>query len=312
MKSKRITILVLMTALVMSLFSLPAVYAGAPTITLKTVSETTGGLAVGEDASIKLVMEWDEFVANATVTFKVYNSTDKLVATLGSAYEIPVKSITPDALFTDTNRGEEGRYDTTFSSVADLADDVGTHTYTLKVADSTSGIVYDEKDFVVNVADEHLTLAVTWEDTNEDRRVEVGESIVSTVHVDWVFMEETETYTVWTTVDNEAPLQRKAISVTAGSGSDTATFTEGWNTDGDKTIKIELKDSAGVVVKSLSVPIKVGGNVAQDNTASTADTASPTGAAALFAMITGNIYLSGEGVIPTPVLHPGQRITSNS
>jgi len=279
LKTKQFTFTLLTIALISSLLlTSPLVYAaGAPTIDITSVSETSGGLAEDGEATINSVIAWDEFSANATIDIKVYNSTNDLVATLETGYVIPVTD-SNGTLLPDTRRqGKDGEYDHTYTAIDGLAETVGTHTYTLKVLDSTSGIAYDEKTFVVNVAEEQVTLAVTWQDTNNDRIVDASESVTFTTYVDWVFIQNTETHTIWSQIDDTDPQQRTTVSVTAGSGSDTATFSNGWNTPGDKTLTVELKDSAGDVIKKLLVPIEVGGTAAQVSTASTAETPSSNG-----------------------------------
>ena len=271
MKSKRLASIILTIAALNSiLFIAPIAYAaGAPTIDITSVSETSGGLAKKGEAKINTVIAWDAFDANATIDIKVYNSTNDLVATLETGYEIPVTD-TNGTLLTDTRRqGKDGEYDHTYTAIDDLAETVGTHTYTLKVLDTTSGIAYDEKTFVVNVAEEQISLAVTWQDTNNDRIVDESESVTFTTYVDWVFIQNTETHTIWSQIDDADTQQRTTVSITAGSGSDTATFSNGWNTEGDKTLTVELKDSAGEVVKKLEVPITVGGTTPQTTVVTT-------------------------------------------
>ena len=278
MKSKVFVSTLLTIAVISSLLLVsPIAYAaGAPTIDITSVSETSGGLAKDGEATINTVITWDEFSANATIDIKVYNSTNDLVATLETGYVIPVTD-SNGTLLTDTrSQGKDGEYDHTYTAIDDLAKTVGTHTYTLKVLDTTSGIAYDEKTFVVNVAEEQISLAVTWQDTNNDRIVDVSESVTFTTYVDWVFIQNTETHTIWSQIDDADPQQRTTVSITAGSGSDTATFSNGWNTEGDKTLTVELKDSAGEVVKKLEVPIKVGGSTPQ-NTVVTTETSTDSG-----------------------------------
>jgi hypothetical protein len=271
LKSKVFVSTLLVIAVISSLLLVsPIAYgAGAPTIDITSVSETSGGLPKDGEATINTVITWDEFSANSTIDIKVYNSTNDLVATLETGYTIPVTD-TNGTILTDTRRqGKDGEYDNTYTTIDDLAKTVGTHTYTLKVLDTTSGIAYDEKTFVVNVAEEQISLAVTWQDTNNDRIVDVSESVTFTTYVDWVFIQNTETHTIWSQIDDSDTQQRTTVSITSGSGSDTATFSNGWNTEGDKTLTVELKDSAGEVVKKLEIPIKVGGTTPQTTSVTT-------------------------------------------
>jgi hypothetical protein len=291
MRSKQTSSIILTLVILATVLASPitAYAAGAPTIEITSVSETSGGLPEDGEATINTVVTWDDFTANATIDIKVYNSTNDLVATLETGHVIPVIDVN-GSLFADTRtQGKDGEYDHTYNTIDDLAKEVGTHTYTLKVLDSTSGIAYDEQNFVVNVAEEQITLAVTWQDTNNDRIVDKGESVTFTTYVDWVFIQNTETHTIWSQIDSGTPQQRTTVSVTSGSGSDTASFSNGWNTEGDKTLTVELKDSAGIVVKKLEIPIIVGGSEAQDNTATTSETSSS--GATLIGLITGNPFL---------------------
>ena len=271
MRNKQTSSIILTFVVLTAILASPVtVYAaGAPTIDITSVSETSGGLAKDGEATVNTVITWDAFSANATIDIKVYNSTNDLVATLETGYIIPVTD-SNGTILTDTRRqGKDGEYDHTYTTIDDLAETVGTHTYTLKVLDTTSGIAYDEKTFVVNVAEEQISLAVTWQDTNNDRIVDKSESVTFTTYVDWVFIQNTETHTIWSQIDDSDTQQRTTVSITAGSGSDTASFSNGWNTDGDKTLTVELKDSAGEIVKKLEIPIKVGGTTPQTTVVTT-------------------------------------------
>ena len=253
----------LLALIILATLLTPIAQCSSPTFTIETASETSGSLPIDGDATIKVVTTWDSFTANATIDIKLYNSTDNQVATLETSHQIPVTDIN-GTLLTDTDtQGPDGEYSQTYTGITGLSEEPGTNTYTVKLVDSTSGIVYASKDLVINVAEEDITLGVTWQDTDNNRIIDTGESVTFTYHVDWVFIQDTETHTVWVAYNQDDPQQRGTISITQGSGSSTGTFTKGWNTDGTKTVTVELRDSAGTKIKTLEIPIKVGGTTPQ-------------------------------------------------
>ena len=159
---------------------------------------------------------------------------------------------------TGDEQGADGEYENTFT-ISGLTDAIGTFTYTMKVLDNSDNTTLATKDFTVLVAEEDIELAVSVEDSSGDGTIDKDESVVFTYYVNWVSVPSAETHQVYVQYDDGSFANKGSVSVTAGAGSDTGTFTKVWNTEGDKTVNVELRDASGAVVASISLPITVGG-----------------------------------------------------
>lgn len=257
MKTKHLAVTLLALALLIGAQITP-VLSSSPVISIKTVTETTGALPKDADASIYFVMEWTDFSSNKTINIWCYNGTgDKeLIDQSLTGYTIPVTDANSTLLTGDT-QGKDGEYTNTFT-ISDLTEEIGTHTYTMKILDNTDNTTIATKDFTVLVAEADLELAVSVEDAGGDGIIDKDESVIFTYYVNWVSVPDTETHTVWVSFDDGAYVSKGSVSVTAGAGSDTGTFTKVWNSKGAKTVDVELRDSSGAAVTSLTLPITVG------------------------------------------------------
>jgi len=277
-KTKIVVFTILMFTLCLA--AAPMALADAPTIELKSLGETSGALAKEADANIHMIMEWDNFATNKTVDFRIYNSTGKLVATPETGYVIHVTSNstgTPTVITGVDNQGEEGEYETTYT-VSGLAENIGTFTYTLKILDNSDNTTIASKSFTILVAEEEINLAVSMADADDDDIIEKDESVVFTYYVNWASVESTETHTLWVGYDDGTMTNKGSVSITSGAGSDTGTFTKVWNTEGAKSVDVELRDPSGAVVASIEITPTVGEAVPStvstgSSTASTTTTA---------------------------------------
>ncbi len=253
------------------LLSQPFAYA-SPTISIKTATETTGALPKEADAQIYFVMEWTDFSVNKSINIWCYNGTgDKeLIDQTLTGYTISVTDAN-STLLTGDAQGSEGEYTNTFT-ISGLTNTIGTHTYTMKVQDNTDNTTITTKDFTVLVAEADTELAVSVEDSGGDGIIDKDESVIFTYYVNWVSVPDTETHTVWVSFDDGAYVSKGSVSVTSGAGSDTGTFTKVWNTEGSKSVDMELRDSSGSAIASLTLPITVGAETPEPVT--TAPTAS--------------------------------------
>ena len=258
---KKTIAIIIFSALALSLLGLNPATADSPTITISSLGETTGALPKEGDASVHIIMTWDDFSQNKTIDFRVYNTTGKLVATPETGYVIPVTTNTtgtPTVITGQNNKGEEGDYEATFT-ISDLTDKIGTYIYTMKVLDNTDNTTLATKDFTIHVATEDIQLAVSIDDADGDDIVEESESVIFTYYVDWVSVEATETYQIYASFDEDGVMKNKgSVTISAGAGSDTGTFSKVWNTDGSHSVEIELRDPSGSAVASLVIPINVG------------------------------------------------------
>lgn len=254
-KVKLIAIAILATILLSPINTVHA----SPTISIDQVGETTGALAKEADASVYFVMSWEDFSANKTVNIWCYNGTgDKeLIDDTVTGYEIPVTDVN-STLLTGDSQGADGEYENTFT-ISGLTDEIGTYTYTMKVQDNSDNTTLATKDFTVLVAEEDIELAVSVEDSSGDGTIDKDESVVFTYYVNWVSVPSSETHQVYVQYDDGSFSNKGSVSVTAGAGSDTGTFTKVWNTEGGKTVNVELRDASGAVVASISLPLTVGG-----------------------------------------------------
>ena len=263
---KKTISIIIFSVLAISLLGLTPVTADSPTITISSLGETTGALPKEGDASVHIIMAWNDFSQNKTVDFRVYNTTGKLVASPETGYVIPVTtntSGTPVVITNINDKGEEGDYETTFT-ISDLADRIGTYIYTMKVLDNTDNTTLATKDFTIYVAAEDIQLAVSIDDADGDDIVEESESVIFTYYVDWVSVEATETYQIYASFDEDGIMKNKgAVIISTGAGSDTGTFSKVWNTDGSHSVEVELRDPSGTVAASLVIPIKVGESLPQ-------------------------------------------------
>jgi len=263
------TVMIIMLGLCLA----PVAHADAPTISIKSLGETTGALAKEADASVHLIMEWEDFAANKTVDFRIYNISGKLVDTPETGYVIPVIDSATNDTFTDDDYGADGEYDVTYT-VSGLTDTIGTFTYTLKVLDNSDNTTLASQSFTVLVAEENIELAVSMADADDDDLIEKDESVIFTFYVTWASVESTETHTVWVGYDDGTMTNQDTVSITSGAGSDTGTFTKVWNTEGAKSVDVELRDPSGTVVASLEITPTVGEAVPDSVSTGTASTTS--------------------------------------
>jgi len=100
-------------------------------------------------------------------------------------------------------------------------------------------------------------MSVTWQDQNNDRVVDVNELITFTAYINWAFVETTEAHSIYVNY-GEGEKLLSTVSVTAGSGSQTVTDSNGYNTAGAKTATFTLKDATGSTVSTRTASLTVG------------------------------------------------------
>jgi len=282
MNQKKISILITSLLIASVLFAVPAAYAADARVYISAVSPAKSGYAVDEAVIVNAKIKWEDLTANKTLSIQLWNATDSL-ETLES-YVVPVQdnSTGTPTDYTTTDKGPDGAYSPSYTPSVDLTEEVGTSTYYLKVI-GTDGLTIDSEPFVILVADDSVTLSITWEDQNNDRVVEVNEGVVFTAYVNWDFIETTEAHSLYVDWGTGTEELLSTVSITAGSGSDTDVNTQGFNTAGTKAVIFMLKDSTGTVVKTLTVNVNVGAAAATTTTTPAAAEQS-----SLVAMISGN------------------------
>jgi len=264
--------LALIGILLTSVFFAPVAMAADARVYIHAVSPSKSGYAVDEDVTVNTKIKWEDLTANKTIGIALWNSTDALE--LLESYTIPYnKSGTITA---------DGTYQGSYNVTTELTEEVGSFTYYLKI-NGTDGLTIDSESFVILVAEDQITLSSVWQDTNNDRVVDQNEQVTFTIYVNWAFIETTESHSLYVDWGTGTEELLTTVSVTAGSGSETATANKGFDTTGAKTITFKLKDSTGTVVKTSVCSITVG--AAASTTTTTTETG---GSAGIVGMITAN------------------------
>ena len=140
-------------------------------------------------------------------------------------------------------------------------------------------------------------MSTVWQDSNNDRNVDVNEDVTYTVNLNWAFIENSESHGLYVDWGDGNEILLTTVSVTSGSGSSTATANHGFSTAGEKTVTFKLKDTTGTVVQSSVVKITVGAATSTTTDVST----EPAGSGSVINMITANwqylAILAAAGVI---------------
>ena len=143
--------------LISSVVFVPAAYAADARVYITSASPAKSGYAVDEAVIINAKIKWEDMTANQTISVQLWNSTDAL-ETLES-YVTPVDD---NSTGTPTVTAD-GSYSPAYTPTVELSEEVGSETYYLKIMGS-SGLTLDSQAFVILIADESVTLSVTWED----------------------------------------------------------------------------------------------------------------------------------------------------
>lgn len=265
--NKLATLLIITTLL--TTLTTPTTHAVAARVYFSAASPDKSGYAVDETVNINIKYKWEGLTANQTVTIQLWNTTD-LLETLGS-YTIPYNisgTLTPS-----------GTQTIQYTPTTDLTEETGTTTYNVKML--SGGIVVDNEDIVILVADSQTTMSITWQDQNNDRIVDQNELVTFTAYINWAFVETTEAHSLYVNYGDGDTLL-STVTITAGSGSQTVTDSHGFNTQGAKTASFTLKDATGTTVKTSTATLTVG------QPATTTTQTPPPQTTSIVGMITAN------------------------
>ena len=276
-KSILITVLLITSVL----FAVPAAQAADARVYISAASPASSGYAVDQSVTINAKIKWEDLTVNRTIGIQLWNST-KLIEDLEN-YTIPVQdnSTGTPTLYTTSGKGADGLYSASYTPTASLSEEVGSKTYYLKVL-SSDDLTIDSEAVVVLVAADQITMSSVWQDQNNDRVVAANEQVTFTIYTNWAFVENTESHSLYVDYGDGTDVLLATISVTAGSGSQTATASKGFDTTGTKTVTFKLKDSTGSVIKSSVASINVGSSTPA------ATTTTPAAQTSVLALISGN------------------------
>lgn len=276
------------TALITSLFILvvflaPAAQAASSRVYISAVSPAKSGYAVDEAVTINGKIKWEDLTANKTISIQLWNATDTM-ETLES-YTVPYN--------VSGTLSEDGSYSATWTPTSDLTEKVGSETYYIKIF-GTDSLEIDSEAITILVQEDQITMSTVWQDSNNDRVVDVNEDVTYTVNLNWAFIENSESHGLYVDWGDGNELLLTTVSVTSGSGSSTATANHGFSTAGEKTVTFKLKDTTGTVTQSSVVKINVGAATSTTTDVST----QPAGSGSVINMMASNWqYLAIIGAI---------------
>lgn len=271
----RLALLMTVCLLTSVFIAVPVAMAADARVYIHAVSPAKSGYAVDEAVTVNAKIKWEDLTANKTVELVLWNATYKFESL--ENYTIPVTSNSTGSVVLVS---ADGVYQPSYTPTTELTEKIGTKTFYLKLI-GTDGLTLDSESFVVLVAEDQVTLSSVWQDTNNDRVVDQNEQVTFTIYVNWAFIENTESHSLYVDWGGGTDVLLTTVSVTAGSGSQTATANKGFDTTGAKSITFKLKDSTGTVIQSSTCSITVGAAAATTTTTTT----EPAG---IVALITSN------------------------
>jgi len=234
----------LVTALLL-IIAIPLVGAATPSFTITDAYTEKAAYYIGESVTIKVVLEWSDLSQNYTLDIDLYElENGTKVLDLGSL-------TVPGA-----GGPASGSQELSYSSLSGLTSEAGTKEYEVRVIDTGSGLMVASRKLSITVAEASYALAVSWDDANDDRKIDVAESVTFTVYITWTFVNSSKSLALY--VDDSGSKQLlDTVSVTVGSGSAQKMWTTAWNVAGARVVKFTLEDSERIVA-SKSVTVNVG------------------------------------------------------
>jgi len=251
-----LTLCLILTSLGLNTISTKAV---ASRVYFSAISPDKTGYAIDETVNINIKYKWEGLTANQTVTIQLWNTTE-LMETLGT-YTTPYNisgTLTPS-----------GTQTIQYTPTSELTTETGSETYNIKML--SGGIVVDTENLIILVADSQTTMSITWQDQNNDRIIDKNELVTFTAYINWAFVETTEAHSLYVNYGDGDKLL-STVTVTAGSGSQTVTDSQGFNTEGAKTATFTLKDATGTTIKTSTAKLTVGTITQENPTPTTAQT----------------------------------------
>jgi len=218
---------------------------GTPTFTILKAKPTEAGYYIGAAVDIAFELKMQYLSQNYTLDIELWNSTDKITL------------LDDDKVLPGAGNPGNYTYETTYQDVSGLTKEAGSHTYTIRVIDTGSGLLVAKKDLSILVAKESISLSVSWSDASQDRQIDIAESITFTCYITWTFVNESKSCSLYVTSDGQQTLV-DAVSVTAGSGSASKTWSTSWASAGTQTITFTLKDADGTTIKTVQATVHIG------------------------------------------------------
>ena len=211
-----------------------------------SVTPSKSAYYIGETPQLLVKFDYHGFANNTALKIEIYNSTNDLVATITG---ITIVS-------SEATSNLNGTYENTFSVSLDTSKK-GSETYTAKLLDASTNYKLAETTFTINVETESIMLLVSWIDASQDRKVDENEQVTFSVFVQWSFVNESKSATLYVKVDGGNELTVDTVSITQGSGQQSKQWQTSF-TKGSHTVTFELRDAQNNLLATASVTIKVG------------------------------------------------------
>jgi len=205
-----------------------------------SVTPDKAGYYIGETPNLIVKFDYKNVASGTQLKIEIYNSTSDLVYTISG--------------ITVTGNGT---YEQTHALTSGFTKETGSEQYTAKLIDVSTGFKLAEAKFTINVQTENIMLLVSWIDASQDRKIDENEQVTFSVFIQWAFVNETKSATLYVKVDGRNELTIDTVSITQGSGQQS----EQWQTSftkGSHTVTFELRDAQNNLLATASVTIKVG------------------------------------------------------
>jgi len=226
---------------------LPLGFCASAEIKNFSVSATQSAYYIGETPQILVSFDYYNIANNTELKIEIYNSSGDLVYTITG-----ISFVSSEATLLN------GSYEQTHSLSSDFTKEKGSKTYTAKLIDVATSYKLAETTFVINVETESIMLLVSWLDASQDREIDVNEQVTFSVFVQWAFVNESKSVTLYVKVDGGNEIVVTTISITVGSGQESTQWATSFASKGTHTVVFELKDTNNEVIAVQSLTVTVG------------------------------------------------------
>ena len=239
---------ILIVLMMFSVMVLPQGICASAEVKNFSVTPTKSAYYIGETPQILVKFDYYGFANNTSLKIEIYNSSNDLVLTITSI------TILSDTYASNLN----GTYEATHSLTSDFAKEQGSKTYSAKLIDVATGYKLAEATFTINVQTESIMILVSWLDASQDRKIEPQEQVTFSVFIQWSFVNESKTVTLYVKVDSSSEIVVTTVNITLGSGQASTQWATSFAVKGTHTVRFELRDVNNELLASQSLQVTVG------------------------------------------------------
>jgi len=223
---------------------LPTSLAATAEVSGFSITPTQAAYYIGETPTILIKFNYENIANNTQLQVLIYNSSDDLMYTISI-------TLTGDASLLN------GTYEQQHNLASNFTEEAGSKTYKAKLVDTSTGYKLGETSFKINVETENIMLLVSWIDSDQNRQIDVNEQITFSIFIQWSFVNQSKSATLYV-VSSGSEITITTVSITAGSGQETASWQTTFSSKGNYVVTFKLKDANGDVLATASVTISVG------------------------------------------------------